>query len=63
VLGISPERLKEVVTEEPALCDIFLKAFLARRSYAMKAGAGQGRQRNHGISREKIRGVSDLLAP
>ena len=40
VLGISPERLKEVVTEEPALCDIFLKAFLARRSYAMKAGAG-----------------------
>jgi hypothetical protein len=23
----------------------------------------QGRQRNHGFSREKIRGVSDLLAP
>src|SRR5829696_2434798 len=40
VLGISPERLKEVVTEEPALCDIFLKAFLARRSYAMRFGAG-----------------------
>src|SRR5829696_7183664 len=40
VLTIPPKRLKEVVTEEPALCDMFLKAFLARRSYAMRAGAG-----------------------
>src|SRR5215210_4137222 len=40
VLAISPERLKEVVTEEPALSDIFLKAFLARRSYAMRVGVG-----------------------
>ena len=40
VLAIPPERLKEVVTEEPALCDILLKAFLARRSYAMRFGAG-----------------------
>jgi thioredoxin reductase (NADPH) len=40
VLTIPPEQLKEVVTEEPALCDILLKAFLARRSYAMRFGAG-----------------------
>ena len=40
VLAIPPERLKEVVAEEPALCDILLKAFLARRSYAMRFGAG-----------------------
>src|SRR5215210_1087738 len=40
VLAIPPERLKEVVTEEPALCDMFLKAFLARRSYAMRLGVG-----------------------
>jgi len=40
VLTIPPEQLKEIVTEEPALCDIFLKAFLARRSYAMRFGAG-----------------------
>src|SRR5829696_10514590 len=40
VLAIPPERLKEVVTEEPALCDVLLKAFLARRSYAMRFGAG-----------------------
>jgi thioredoxin reductase (NADPH) len=40
VLAIAPKQLKEVVTEEPALCDIFLKAFLARRSYAMRVGVG-----------------------
>jgi len=40
VLAIPPERLREVVTEEPALCDVLLKAFLARRSYAMRFGAG-----------------------
>src|SRR5215203_4219865 len=40
VLAITPERLKEIVTEEPALCDMLLKAFLARRSYAMRVGAG-----------------------
>jgi thioredoxin reductase (NADPH) len=40
VLAIPPEQLKEVVTEEPALCDMFLKAFLLRRSYAMRLGAG-----------------------
>jgi thioredoxin reductase (NADPH) len=40
VLAIPPEQLKEVVNEEPALCDILLKPFLARRSYAMRVGAG-----------------------
>ncbi len=40
VLAIPRERLKEVVTEEPALSDIILKAFLARRSYLMRAGVG-----------------------
>jgi thioredoxin reductase (NADPH) len=40
VLAISRERLKEVVTEEPNLSDIILKAFLARRSYLMRAGVG-----------------------
>jgi thioredoxin reductase (NADPH) len=40
VLAIPPDKLKEIVTEEPALCDILLKAFLARRSYAMRVGAG-----------------------
>src|ERR687894_805561 len=40
VLTIPRERLKEVVTEEPNLSDIILKAFLARRSYLMRAGVG-----------------------
>jgi thioredoxin reductase (NADPH) len=40
VLAITPERLKEVVTEEPAFSDIILKAFLARRSVLMRAGTG-----------------------
>ncbi len=40
VLAISRERLKEVVTEEPNLSDIILKAFLARRSWGMRIGFG-----------------------
>jgi thioredoxin reductase (NADPH) len=40
VLAISRERLKELVTEEPNLSDIILKAFLARRSYLMRVGVG-----------------------
>src|SRR5215208_6928239 len=40
VLVIPRERLKEVVTEEPNLSDVILKAFLARRSYMMRTGLG-----------------------
>ena len=40
VLAISREQLKEVVTEEPDLSDIILKAFIARRSWGMRAGFG-----------------------
>ena len=40
VLAISRERLKEIVTEEPNLSDIILKAFIARRSYLMRVGVG-----------------------
>src|SRR5215207_4913412 len=40
VLAIPRERLKEVVTEEPNLSDIILKAFLARRAYMMRTGVG-----------------------
>ena len=40
VLAISRERLKEIVTEEPNLSDVILKAFLARRSYMMRTGLG-----------------------
>jgi thioredoxin reductase (NADPH) len=40
VLAIPREQLKEVVTEEPNLSDIILKAFLARRSGGMRAGFG-----------------------
>jgi thioredoxin reductase (NADPH) len=40
VLAIPRERLKEIVTEEPHLSDIILKAFLARRSWGMRAGLG-----------------------
>ena len=40
VLEIPREKLKEVVTEEPNLSDIILKAFLARRAYLMRAGVG-----------------------
>ena len=40
ILAISRERLKEVVTEEPNLSNIILKAFLARRSYLMRVGVG-----------------------
>src|SRR4028118_1984407 len=40
VLAIPRERLKEVVTEEPNLSDIILKAFIARRSWGMRTGLG-----------------------
>ena len=40
VLAISREQLKRVVTEEPNLSDIILKAFIARRSWGMRAGFG-----------------------
>src|SRR5919202_3339738 len=40
VLAIPRERLKEVVTEEPNLSDVILKAFLARRAYMMRPGLG-----------------------
>src|SRR5215204_7420009 len=40
VLAIPRERLKEVITEEPILSDIILKAFLARRAYMMRNGLG-----------------------
>jgi thioredoxin reductase (NADPH) len=40
VLAIPRERLKEVVTEEPNLSDIILKAFFARRAYMMRTGLG-----------------------
>src|SRR5918995_1601359 len=38
VLAIPSERLKEVLTEEPNLSDIILKALLARRSWEMRKG-------------------------
>ena len=40
VLAISPENLREIVTEEPNLSDIILKAFLARRQVLMNVGTG-----------------------
>jgi thioredoxin reductase (NADPH) len=40
VLSIPRERLKEVVTEEPNISDVILKAFLARRSYMVRTGLG-----------------------
>jgi len=40
VLSIPRERLKEVVTEEPNISDIILRAFLARRSYMIRTGLG-----------------------
>jgi thioredoxin reductase (NADPH) len=40
VLTIPRERLKEVVTEDPNLSDVILKAFLARRSYMIRTGLG-----------------------
>ena len=40
VLTIPREQLKEVVTEEPNISDIILRAFLARRSYMVKTGLG-----------------------
>src|ERR687889_556629 len=40
VLAIPRERLKEIVTEEPNLSDVILKAFLARRTYMIRTGLG-----------------------
>ncbi|MGB3633827.1 MAG: FAD-dependent oxidoreductase [Rubrobacteraceae bacterium] len=40
VLAISPENLRGIVTEEPTLSDIILKAFLARRQVLMDVGTG-----------------------
>jgi thioredoxin reductase (NADPH) len=40
VLAVPREQLKEVVTEEPDLSDIILKAFLARRAYMIRTGLG-----------------------
>src|ERR687894_1605452 len=40
VLEITREKLKEVVTEEPNLSDIIMKAFLARRAYMIRTGLG-----------------------
>jgi thioredoxin reductase (NADPH) len=40
VLTIPPEGLKEVITEEPTLSDLILKAFLVRRSVLMWIGTG-----------------------
>src|SRR5688572_19663454 len=40
VLAITRESLKEVVTEEPNISDVILKAFLARRSYMVRTGLG-----------------------
>jgi thioredoxin reductase (NADPH) len=54
VLAIAREHLKEVVTEEPNLSDIILKAFIARRSWGMRAGIGLriiGSRRSHDAMR------------
>jgi thioredoxin reductase (NADPH) len=40
VLAIPRGQLKEIVTEEPNLSDIILKAFLARRAYMIRTGLG-----------------------
>jgi thioredoxin reductase (NADPH) len=40
VLAISPENLKQIITEEPTLSDTIMKAFLARRTVLMRAGTG-----------------------
>jgi thioredoxin reductase (NADPH) len=40
VLAITRDRLKEIVTEEPNLSDVILKAFLARRTYMIRTGLG-----------------------
>lgn len=40
VLAIPPQHLKKIITEEPTLSDIILKAFLMRRSVLMRVGTG-----------------------
>ena len=59
VLAVPRGRLKEVVTEEPNLSDVILKAFLARRSYMMRTGLGlrirPPRKAVHGSRRRSLR--------
>jgi thioredoxin reductase (NADPH) len=59
VLAIPRERLKEVVTEEPNLSDVILKAFLARRTYMIRTGLGlrirPPRKAIHGSRRRSLR--------
>jgi thioredoxin reductase (NADPH) len=43
VLAVPRERLKEVVTEEPNLSDVILKAFLARRTYMIRTALERSR--------------------
>lgn len=40
VLALPPERLKEIVGDDPTLSDLILKAFLFRRSMLLESGAG-----------------------
>lgn len=54
VLAIPPENLREIVTEEPTLSDIILKAFLARRQVLMNVGTGLRIIGSH-YSREALR--------
>src|SRR5918997_3195156 len=58
VLAITRERLKEVVTEEPNLSDIILKAFLARRAWSVRTGLGLRiiGSRHSGDATEGVRG-------
>lgn len=54
MLAIPPENLREIVTEEPTLSDIILKAFLARRQVLMNVGTGLRIIGSH-YSREALR--------
>ena len=40
VLAVPVERLRELVADDPALGDLILRAFLARRSLLIELGAG-----------------------
>ena len=40
VLAIPPDRLREIVSEEPVLSDLILRAFLERRLILMRSGVG-----------------------
>src|SRR4028118_440291 len=64
VLAISRERLKEVVTEEPNLSDIILKAFLARRAWGMRTGLGlRIIGSRHSSDATRLRGVATRTRP